>query len=317
MVLIICSVPNATKHPAHMVCFVYYPRSGTPIFKREHFVSAIHRVEVSSSTHAFELRIPDLGFMRVDADEHCTTRIELKSPEWSLTATTTGRKAWVPGQSNSTPEGWLIRLPLPLHWHVHSFASPADFTLSVAALDLPEEDRAGKAMVHQEKNWANSFPAAHIWVQAHNSATDTSISLAGGKIMGMTAFLLGYRTPDLNVAFTPPFALSVLGLSLGMGVDIDWETRTFNIRVSGLWKRIEIKAQAPADGGWFGLASPFSDGHRHNFLTESFRAKVEVVVEERAQGWWGNWKEVRRETFDGASLEFGGEYFPHRGKKED
>lgn len=299
-----------------MVCFVYYPRDGSPIFKREHFVSGIHRVQVSSSSHAFEIRIPDMGFMRVDADEKCTMQIELESSEWSLHARTTGRKPWVPDIPNSTPEGWLVRLPLPLHWHVHSLASPADFTLKVPSLNLPEQDRSGKATIHQEKNWANSFPSAHIWIQAHNSARNTSICLAGGKILGMSAFLLGYRTPTMNVAFTPPFALSALGLSMSMSTNIHWESRTFEIWVSGLWKRIQVKAKAPIDSGWFGLPSPFSDGHRKNFVTESFRARIEVMVEEREEGWWGRWKEVQREIFEDASLEFGGDYFPHRGKDE-
>jgi hypothetical protein len=54
---------------------------------------------------------------------------------------------------------------------------------------MPREDGEGKASVHQEKNWASSFPAAHTWVQAHSPKTNTTINLAGGKILGMTAYL--------------------------------------------------------------------------------------------------------------------------------
>lgn len=101
-----------------------------------------------------------------------------------------------------------------------------------------------------------------------------------------------------------------------MSVDVDFQRRTFSIIVAGLWRKIEIRASAPKEGGWFGLASPFADGHRDNFLTESFGAEVEVVVFERNGfgGWWGAWTEAKRSKFEGASLEFGGDYFPERGE---
>ncbi|KAF2018598.1 hypothetical protein BU24DRAFT_418119 [Aaosphaeria arxii CBS 175.79] len=321
LALIICSVPNATNKPSHMVSLTYYPLSGRPIFQRDHFVPRIDYI-TTSKANAFELRAEGLGFMRCEADENSTTTYDLTCPEWTLKATTRSRIPWKQGEPHSTPEGLLVRLPLPLHWHVHSFASTADFTLDVgsASLALPQEDRTGTALIHQEKNWADSFPAAHMWVQAHSSTSDESICLAGGKILGMTAYLLGYRAPGVSVSFTPPFALSVLGISPFMSLDIDWENRAFRICIAGLWRKIEVRASAPAEGGWFGLASPFPDGHRNNFLTESFMANVQVVVSERKQGgllgsWtcWGEWAEVKRSTFDNASLEFGGEYFPERG----
>jgi hypothetical protein len=131
----------------------------------------------------------------------------------------------------------------------------------------------------------------------------------------MTAYLLGYRSPGINVDFRPPFSLALFDISPFMSVDVDWETRSFSLSVSGIWRRIEVRAQAPKDRGWFGLASPFADGHRKNFLTESFLAEVEVTVSER--GWWGGWSVVRMERFENASLEFGGDYFPERGEKKE
>lgn len=128
----------------------------------------------------------------------------------------------------------------------------------------------------------------------------------------MTAYILAYRSPSLNIDFLPPFSLSVLGISPFMSIDIDWERRAFAISVSGLWRKIEVRAKAPREKDvWFGLATPFPDGHRGNFCTESFLAEVKVQVFKR--GWWGSWTEVCSDKFENASLEFAGEYFPERG----
>ncbi|KAF2661328.1 hypothetical protein K491DRAFT_449659 [Lophiostoma macrostomum CBS 122681] len=287
LAIIICTVPKASQRPPHMVSFTYYPKSGSPIYQREHWVSELHRVKLNS-THAFELRVPGIGFMKVDADS--TTTYDLKCEDWTLKGRTTGRKPW--NTRCSTPEGLLVRLPLPLHWHVHSLASPCDFTLSIPSIDMPPEDRQGEASVHQEKNWASSFPSAHTWVQAHSPETNTTINLTGGKILGMTAYMIAYRSPDLEVLFRPPFSVAFLGISPFMSVEVDYENRAFAISVSGIWKRIEVRAKAPADKEtWFGLGSPFPEGHRRNFCSESFLATVEVVVSER--GWWGSWQERR------------------------
>jgi hypothetical protein len=308
--LIICSVPNADKLPPHMVSFTYYPRTGEPIFHREHWVSDIHRITTDSVANAFELRVPEMGFMSCAGDS--TTTFNLQCGEWSLRGTTTGRTPW--DGETSTPEGWIVRLPLPLHWHVHSLSSPCDLELDIPSFSVVSEDKTSKALVHQEKNWANSFPSAHMWIQAHSPSTATTITLAGGEILGMTAYLLGYRSPDLNVSFRPPFSLAVFGVSPCMSVGVDWENRAFSISVSGFWRKLEVRARAPKGRGWFGISAPFPEGFRVNFLTESFLAEVDVTVSER--GWWG-WREVRRERFENASLEFGGGYFPERGEKKD
>jgi tocopherol cyclase len=314
--LIICTVPNATTHPPHMVSFTYYPSSPsptTPIYQREHWVSSLSFKETGAG-HAFVLSAPGLGSMSVAADS--TTTYDLECDEWSLQGMTTDRTPWNEGE---TPEGVLVRLPLPLHWHVHSLSSSCAFKLRIRDVELPKEDQKGRASVHQEKNWAGSFPESHMWVQASDEDGDggrRGVCLAGGKILGMTAYILGYRSPDLNIDFKPPFALAVLGMSPFMGVNVDWENRKFETSVAGLWRKIVIKAQAPKEKGWFGLGAPFKEGHRENFCTESFSAVVEVEVSERT--WpWEAWREVRRERFEHGSLEFGGGYFPERGLKKD
>jgi tocopherol cyclase len=314
--LIICSVPNASTRP-HMVSFTYYPKSGKPIFQREHFVDTIERVTTNQDTKEFELRVPELGYMRVEADG--TSSYSLKAEEWSLEAKSDTYTAW--RQDKSTPEGWMIRLPLPLHWHVHSLCSPCHLKLDIPSLgeSFPHADREGRATFHQEKNWANSFPEAHMWVQAWDANNNKGICLAGGKILGQTAYMLGYRSPTLDLDFVPPFSVSYLNLFTPfMSVKNDWESRTFSLSVSNYFYKLNLKAHAPKEHGWFGLASPFPDGHRPNFCIESFLATIEVKVSERS-GWmpWHAWREVKTETFEGGSLEFAGGYYPERGEKKE
>lgn len=313
IVLVICTVPKADKLPPHMVSFTYYPSSGSPVFQREHWVKNIDRV-ITGPGNAFELKT-DLGSMRVSSDSSTTYNFE--APEWSLHATAKVRTAWFPERKKETPEGWLVHLPLPLHWHVHTLSSRAVYQLDIPSLSLPHDETRGIAYVHQEKNWASSFPSAHVWVQARDPHNQRGICLAGGKILGMHAFLLGYRSPSLNLDFLPPFALALpFSISPFMSHTVDYPTRTFSLAVSSFWYKLEVRAQAPKEGGWFGLGSPFPEGHRQNFCSESFLATVDVVVWERKTWWTWTWTEVRRERFEGASLEFAGEYFLRRGKGE-
>ncbi|KAL1607767.1 hypothetical protein SLS60_002703 [Paraconiothyrium brasiliense] len=311
--LVICTVPKATKLPPHMVSFTYYPASGSPIFQREHWVSNIDPV-ITGPSNAFELKT-DFGSMRVAPNGDTT--YDLQAPDWSLNATTTSRTAWLPEQNKDTPEGWLVHFPLPLHWHVHSLDSRADFQLSIPSQKIDEK---GTAAVHQEKNWANSFPDAHVWIQARKHDSARSICLAGGEILGMHAFLLGYRSPSLSLDFQPPFALAIpipivsWMISPFMTHTVDYASRLFTITVSNLFYKIEVRAQAPKECGWFGLGSPFPEGHRKNFCSESFLAKVDVKVWERSMWSWA-WRETSRERFEGGSLEFAGKYYPGRGEK--
>jgi tocopherol cyclase len=310
LALIICCVPSATTLPPYMVSFTYYPNTGSPIFQREHWVASIERIGTGPG-HAFELRIPGMGSMSVGADS--TTTYELACDEWSLEGMTVGHTPWQ--ETKNTPEGWLVRVPLPLHWHVHSLGSDIAFQLDIPSAKLPREDRKGRATVHQEKNWANSFPSAHVWVQARDPSSKRGICLAGGKLLGLDAFLLGYRSPNLTIDMAPPFALAALGISPFMSTDIDYSNRTVTITISNIWYRIKVQAQAPKEGGWFGLGCPFPEGHRKNYCTESYLAVVDVEVCQWS-GLWA-WKVVAQDRFENASLEFAGGYYPGRGEKTE
>jgi hypothetical protein len=301
-----------------MVSFTYYPASGHPIFQREHFVPNIERVTTDKSSKAFELRVPGMGVVSTSGDGRTSWRLEAEDGSWRLQAEGESWTKW--RQDKSTPEGWMINLPLPLHWHVHSLCSSCSFSLDIPSLgdDFPAQDRKNRATVHQEKNWASSFPDAHMWVQAWDDENKRGICLAGGKILYNTAYLLGYRSPSLNLDFVPPFSVSYLNiLSPFMSVSNDWESRTFTISVSNYFHKLELKAHAPKEPGWFGLASPFPDGHRANFSRESFIATIEAQIFEK-DGWmpWSAWKKVKDEKFEGASLEFAGGYYPERGENK-
>ncbi|KAF2496034.1 hypothetical protein BU16DRAFT_526563 [Lophium mytilinum] len=304
-----------------MVSLTYVPRDASNIFQSELWVDNIERLRTGPG-NAFELRVPGIGHVRCDPDS--TTSYEFSHPSFSFSAKTRTHTPWSP--SKSTPEGILVHLPLPLHWHVQSLASECDFELHIPSLgltELPNSDRSGQATVHQEKNWANSFPKAHIWIQARADDGDGphGICLAGGQVLGMTAYLLGYRgiNPLHNIDFTPPYALSVFGLSPFMTVNNDWEKRRFDLSVQVLWQKVVVKATAPA-GTFFALAAPFGEGFRDNFLAESFAATVDVEVW-RKSGWgswfgFGEWQLVCKDRFEDASLEFGGEYYPLRGSEK-
>lgn len=318
--LIICSVPKAKTRP-HMVSFTYYPPSGKDIFQREHFVENIERITTNETTKAFELRVNGMGYMRAAADGTTTYDISAGDGSWSLKAQSESYTPW--RADKATPEGIFINLPFPLHWHVHSLCSPASLELSIPELgpNFPSTDGTTRATIHQEKNWATSFPDAHMWVQAWDASANRGICLAGGQILYNTAYMLGYRSPDLDIDFIPPFSISYLNLfSPFMHVQNTWSARTFSLSVSNYFYKLRLNAHAPKEPGWFGLASPFPDGHRANFCRESFIATIEADIYARDGWWpWSPWKFVRTERFEGASLEFAGGYYPERGEggKED
>ncbi|GAB7348675.1 hypothetical protein MBLNU459_g7037t2 [Dothideomycetes sp. NU459] len=257
---------------------------------------------------AFEQHFPG-GYVKCHADS--TTEYVVENDDFSFRATTTTRTPWMPNMD--TPEGLLVHLPLPLHWHVHSLSSDCDFTLKTPDYDLPSEDTSGVATVHQEKNWASSFPSAHIWVQARDG--DRGICIAGGQILGLEAYLVGYHSSDprYSMAFRPPLAVKALGISPTMSVRSCWEDRTFDLSVQSWRQKLVISTKAPK-GTFFSLSSPFPDGHRENFLGESFQAAIKVQVFEAS--WLGSWKLVHEDDFEHGSLEFGAGYYPPAGSEQ-
>ncbi|KAL1306775.1 hypothetical protein AAFC00_005436 [Neodothiora populina] len=318
LALIICTVPGATKKP-HMISFTYVPRDTSKIYQKELWVERLDMPVPSASPSGsgvtFEQHFPG---GRVICHEDSTTEYAIANEHFNFTAKTKSRTPWSP--SMSTPEGLLVYFPIPLHWHVQSLSSKVDFTLQIhdhEGTSLPQVDRSGKALVHQEKNWANSFPSAHIWVQARDEATNSGICIAGGQILGLEAYLLGYmsKNPCHSLTFRPPLAVQVGGWSPTMQATPKWEDRTFELSVQSWTQKLVVKARAPK-GTFFGLSSPFAEGHRENFLGQSFEADITVEVWE-AEGWLlGGWRKVQEEHFKRGSLEFGGAYYGQAGTEK-
>ncbi|KAK4971145.1 hypothetical protein LTR28_013711 [Elasticomyces elasticus] len=303
LALIICTVPAAKRRP-HMVSFTYAPHDMSKVYQKELFVDSLQFLPASTGD-GFQLKVPGMGAVMCSADS--TTEYNLENEHFSFHATTTNRVPW--SEHSETPEALLVHLPLPLHWHVQSLGGGCKFTMDIPShSNLPAADRSGVATVHQEKNWANSFPSAHIWLQARDG--ERGICCAGGQILGMEAYLLGYRNKQYEIDFRPPFAVRALGLAPFMSVAHSWADRTFELSVQTFRRKIVVKASAPK-GTFFSLSSPFPDGHRENFLSESFQATLNVKVYE--SGWLSEWRLVHEDTFEEASLEFGGDYYPPAG----
>lgn len=308
LALIICTIPGATKKP-HMISFSYVPEDTTKMYQRELWVDRLDMVPLPTGPVAFEQRFPG-GIVKCNADN--TTEYDISNEHFTFRAKTTSHTPWMPNMD--TPEGLLVHLPLPLHWHVQSVSSTVDFTLHITDHPLPTPDTSGTALVHLEKNWASSFPSAHIWLQARDD-NNHGICIAGGQILGLEAYLLGYHAskPQYNTTFRPPLATKALGLSPTMSVTSSWEDRSFELSVQSWQRKIVVRATAPK-GTFFGLSSPFADGHRENYLGQSFEATVKVEVWEA--GLLGSWERVHEDVFERSSLEFGAKYYGPAGTEE-
>ncbi|KAF2154729.1 hypothetical protein K461DRAFT_291648 [Myriangium duriaei CBS 260.36] len=341
LALIISNVPNA-KDRAHLVSFTYVPKGSTEYFQREIFIDSMEMVKTSPDG-SFELRASPIGSMKVEADS--TTTYTIKHEDFTFSGKTTTHQPW--SSTTDTPEDLLVHLPLPLHWHVHSLAAACDFAMSIPSFAVPKADHSGTATVHQEKNWAQSFPSAHIWIQARDYTTSStpfpqrSVCIAGGKILGTEAYLMGYRSTTHPAAtkekpfeldFRPPYAMRLLSLSPTLTTTPEFEKRQFKLSATSWTQRIDVTAKAPEDT-FFPLSAPFPNGHLDNLLAESFAAEIKVKVYGwrwgprwwDMRGWWTGsgkvrkdvgWWEVEEEVvFQNASLEFGGGYYGFAGSE--
>lgn len=315
IVIVICKVRIA-KDPdrAHMVSFTYHPPDGVDFWQRQYYDKAISMRKTPSANdkRAFVLDIPGVGYARFKGDGRVEYDLDFNC--FRFCAKTESEIMWS-GQkdasgSESSPEGWLSILPMPLHWHVSSLRAVGTCELHVMSSAIPNSIATTSPqsfIAHSEKNWGNSFPKSHMWIQARKGE-DRLLCLAGGAVItGVTAFLLGYRSSDLNLDFRPPFAMQLLGISPFLSQRVDWEHRAFELDIRSFTSRMVVKAKAPHDS-FFTLGAPFPEGHRDKALAQSFRATVQVTIFRRSFVLMA-WQQVRQEVFERASLEFGGAHF--------
>lgn len=403
LVLVLCTVPQAPKNAVrHNLSVVYVPPSGEP-WTHEVFPAQILTQTTNQSTGAFVLVCLDAQGKELASLTTSLERneysIDLKDPPLRFAATTTHRTPWSSSSSLfsslcsflptflnpanfhvASPEGLLSHLPLPLHWHIHSLASITAYTLALPlAAHQYHDDRTGLSTAHEEKNWANGFPSAHVWCQARKlhprsrsplaasnliyargngsgstqyqsepdneqggSSNSSGICLAGGRTMGLNAFLLGYRNEalGLEIDLRPPFAVGVplpfLGVSVSpfLAFEVDWPSRRWSVDIAGWSWRVVVDASGPGssdhesrdtndsakgaaqdtENGWFTLSSPKPGGFEGQGMAQTTRGTMRVRVLRRTWGWFGwdglwRWEEVCSETFEGAGMEFGGEYY--------
>ena len=323
VIVIICTVPNAPHWP-NSLSFTYGTKGGR-CWQKEWKPDKVIGSTASAYDQGFTFRTTD-DVAKITASSSCV-EVTIRDATAGITfeARCIDRTPWSSSAAGADdgPEGWLSHLPLPLHWYVESLASSTSFSLSLpTAAGLAQEDCGGRATAHLEKNWGHrgGFPTAHMWVHAHDALRGRSLCLAGGRTMGVDAFLVGYRNSALNldVSFRPPFSLKAFGVSPFMYPKVEWHNRSFLLSVSNMTHLISLWAMAPKES-FFCFSAPGRKGHKAKGMAQSLKAEVKVVVYERESIEWmralgvlvgrGKWKTVCEDVFEGAGLEFGGDYF--------
>lgn len=319
VIVIICSVPNAPQWP-NSLSLTYVPPSGQPVYQKEWKPEKL--VAASASREAGNAA--SFKFCAADGSASLTAsrtsvKVQVNDGEIKFEAECTSRTPWSLGFPASSPEGWLAALPLPLHWYVESLASAATFSLRLPqSVSLHPSDTSGTATAHLEKNWGHrgGFPSAHVWVQAADVDQGRFFCLAGGRTLGVEAFLLCYRNAKMGLSldFRPPLALKFLGLSPFMSLSISCNCPSLIMTVCGWRYKIAMWATA-SEENFYHFSAPSPMGHKARSMAQTSNAYLRVAVYERTSV-LGKWNEVCTDEFGRAGLEFGGKYLQGRGEKK-
>jgi hypothetical protein len=319
--LIVSAVPAAAHHAtpdeivrnkAFYIVFTYVAPDSSHHTQYEYFPPSF---DVKTDRDGFKIawnhghlawdKVHDAVSWKLDTEE---VRFEAETNAGS-------RVPWRPHEADSTPAGLIARLPSPIQWHVHSLSSDCTYDLAITG----EKPERGVAKVHFEKNWAQSFPKSYIWLQARDHAKSTGVCIAGGSLIpGVQAYLVGYhgkhdRSPKTR-RFLSYIPWSIFGVTLsGLSTLISYPERRFEIDIKGWFRRLKVTASAEP-GTWFTFAAPLPGGHKPDYCTQTYGARIEVDVYER-EGWmpWSAWKRVEGQVYENGALEFGGDAF----KKHD
>ncbi|KAG8980278.1 hypothetical protein FRB94_011992 [Tulasnella sp. JGI-2019a] len=325
ILLIFSSVPGAKTHTHHVhfshiirpsglrkhqeadVLIAKFPKIDDPLFQTSpNGVQPFRREAVGDGLTAnYDIRRNELKYqVKVDTPESGYVEADVEI---------SGRMPWVGSEELSTPEGIFSRLVflLPLHWNIWSTASHTKFSIKRDGKIVEE----GEGIAHVEKNWGTSFPLGWTWMQGFSSAQDprtgselTTFALAGGKIIGQRAYLLGYRSPALKWSFRPLFTMMPFGFQTPfISEKMDARAGTAHLDICSVTRRLVIDAQAPPDhDGWIPMNCPLSNGHGNEYGFESFEAVIRIKAYVRT--WYGGWMFVEESVLENAALEFGGDY---------
>jgi len=220
---------------------------------------------------------------------------------------TRNRLPWNPRIPELGPEGYLVYAPLPLHWHVHSLGSDADYEYTVHSGATPRTV-AGSGYAHLEKNWQQEFPEAWVWAQGvapDNEAqfvfSTANVTLSAGS--SFSPWIVGYRSPRLS------WDLRFWNPDSTVRTTIDAGTGLFVMIAQDRFRKLRLIAYAPP-GTYGSEAIPTVDGFVADRGDVSFSAYALVsayVRVPRKNGAELTWP-IEHRVFRNAALEFGNDY---------
>ncbi len=209
-------------------------------------------------------------------------------------------------RTGTGPEGFMSFLPLPLHWHVASLGSAAEYQYTIEDQGQ-SRSVAGTGWAHQEKNWGEIFPPAWIWGEGVTGNNSAQIAFAGGKAalgpFTLTTWLVGFRSP----AVAWDFRASIPGTIFHS--EIDACSGQYFLQATNAVQTLTIEASAPLDT-FASVSIPTEDGYRPNGGIESFSADIIVRAyrHDPLGGLLGIKRLVDEQFFTNAALEFGADY---------
>ena len=225
------------------------------------------------------------------------TSLSVECEGVSLVADVVSAAPW--GEGGRGPAGGFDRLPLPLHWFVHSLSGRVSRVRW--ANGKTGEVVNGSGWAHQEKNWGESFPAEWHWWQAADAASGRALVGSGGPMPGVPppldapTYLLGYRSAALGIRFD----CEPLTCLTSVAADGCAGTLTLHARHLITGHRIEANVSTTAATLDACLLGPAAGGFAP-MCVESYDAAASVRF------FGGNGELLDAALLDGAALEFGG-----------
>lgn len=243
------------------------------------------------------------GYGSINQDE-----IDVELPGMArVWAQVSNRVSWSGTFGELGPEGLLAGLPLPMHWHVHSLGSTAQYEYEAFDEDAGGVLVQSRGYAHQEKNWGNAFPRAWMWVEGISANNESQLVLGGGRLaVGPVEFrpwIVGYHSPSLSWDF------SFADLGTVIRTNVDACHGTFEMLARTPTRTLDVHAFAPLES--FGsVGIPSMEGFVSDGAIESFSATIEVKAYEHTpwEGLFGRGELVEEQIFTNAVLEFGGDY---------
>lgn len=197
------------------------------------------------------------------------------------------------------PEGpWQDNPRLKGHWFVHSFASPARW--SITAADGSTD--SGTGLAHFEKNWGAAFPSRWVWAQGIDPKTGMAFVIAGGENpllpdSGMDAWIVGARLGDRRWHFATGKPGQIVS------AEVDACSGRLTVDAAGPLKGVAVTLTAPTNS-FSPMLAPTPSGFASRSV-QSFIARAQVSIAERLGPFES---EPTRTMINNSALEFGGDW---------